>query len=384
MRALCMLLFMTVCAQVYVLSTRENPIPLDRFMAIEESMKSAQSQRQLLAIHHELLQAVKDQRTDQAVYELGVFYAAYGYPRAAASAFDYIRQSNAAHFEAHYAYANIAAVLGHLDIAYQGFEEAARIADHELMQAECYYRLGLLALRQEDAVLAAGAFESALQTTDYPAARLELAKLALAQADEDRFYRHYNVLREHYAMATEVYHLTLRAEEAGFAVPSLVENDEREIQLTYDYSSSRDAAIRQDFGVSINEIESLAERGNHQAPNELALRKQSRDLSRIENGQKLFKQAQCTMCHGEHAQGNIAPNLRDDYWIYGSDMLRIVESISDGRKHNHMPAQKHLLGATEIEDLAIYIAHLNRQKDQAGGKAVEGKKSDGTFNPITY
>ncbi len=68
----------------------------------------------------------------------------------------------------------------------------------------------------------------------------------------------------------------------------------------------------------------------------------------------------CSACHGSEGQGNAllgAPNLSDDYWIYGSSLQTITETIANGRQ-NRMPAWGELLGSERVKLLAAYVYSL--------------------------
>ena len=52
------------------------------------------------------------------------------------------------------------------------------------------------------------------------------------------------------------------------------------------------------------------------------------EIARIEAGRQVFL-TNCAACHGEDAKGNQdlgAPNLSDQFWIYGGDIEKIVTS----------------------------------------------------------
>jgi cytochrome c oxidase cbb3-type subunit 3 len=102
------------------------------------------------------------------------------------------------------------------------------------------------------------------------------------------------------------------------------------------------------------------------AQNEPELRAASRDPRRIAHGQQLFVKALCSSCHGSDATGLVGPNLRDRWWIHGSDLCDLVQTISDGRANGAMPAQRANLSRNDIADLAIYVVSLNRQGERSG------------------
>jgi cytochrome c oxidase cbb3-type subunit III len=68
----------------------------------------------------------------------------------------------------------------------------------------------------------------------------------------------------------------------------------------------------------------------------------------------------CTACHGADGKGNTllgAPNLTDEYWIYGGSLATITETIANGRG-NRMPAHRDLLGMRKVRLLAAYVYSL--------------------------
>lgn len=80
-------------------------------------------------------------------------------------------------------------------------------------------------------------------------------------------------------------------------------------------------------------------------------------------GKELFA-ANCASCHGEDAKGNVelgAPNLTDDFWIYGGDPQAIFTSIYGGRQ-GHMPHWEGRLSPTERKILTLYVRDLGKNR----------------------
>ena len=87
------------------------------------------------------------------------------------------------------------------------------------------------------------------------------------------------------------------------------------------------------------------------------------DPALIAAGREKF-QTFCIACHGPEGKGNPmlgAPDLTDDYWLYGGSEQIIQTSIRDGRQ-GVMPAQKDLLGAERIHVLAAYVYSLSHEQ----------------------
>ena len=93
----------------------------------------------------------------------------------------------------------------------------------------------------------------------------------------------------------------------------------------------------------------------------------------VSAGKTLFSD-NCAACHQSGGQGKIGsyPNLTDDDWIYGGSYDKINATISNGR-HGYMPPFGEALDATQIDDLANYVATLSGLKADAT-KAAKGKE----------
>ena len=86
---------------------------------------------------------------------------------------------------------------------------------------------------------------------------------------------------------------------------------------------------------------------------------------RIAVGAEIFAE-NCAGCHGDTGAGNLelgAPNLTDDFWIYGGDDAAVFSSIWDGRQ-GWMPAWEDRLSETERKILAVYLQHLKQETAQ--------------------
>jgi len=107
------------------------------------------------------------------------------------------------------------------------------------------------------------------------------------------------------------------------------------------------------------------------------LRALLRDPAAVQLGRRVFA-ANCTLCHGVHGEGAQGPNLRDDFWIGGSDMTDIIACIADGRAARGMPSWRASLGRDQLRGLAAFIASL------AGSEDGHGKKPEGVRRPISW
>ena len=87
------------------------------------------------------------------------------------------------------------------------------------------------------------------------------------------------------------------------------------------------------------------------------------DPALIAAGKEKF-QTLCVACHGPDGKGNPmlgAPDLTDDYWLYGGIQEAIETSIRNGRM-GVMPAHKDLLSPERIHVLAAYVYSLSHEQ----------------------
>ena len=78
------------------------------------------------------------------------------------------------------------------------------------------------------------------------------------------------------------------------------------------------------------------------------------------SGAKHFA-AICSACHGPEAKGMTqfgAPDLTDDYWLYGRSRAAVRTAIEQGR-NGTMPAHEPLIGATRARLAAAYVWSLS-------------------------
>lgn len=89
-------------------------------------------------------------------------------------------------------------------------------------------------------------------------------------------------------------------------------------------------------------------------------------------GKKLFEGV-CAACHGVDGKGNQelgAPDLTDNYWMYGSSKDSLLKTINEGR-HGQMPAHGPLLGDTRARLVAAYVWSLSNKPQQAKGAKTQ-------------
>jgi cytochrome c oxidase cbb3-type subunit 3 len=87
------------------------------------------------------------------------------------------------------------------------------------------------------------------------------------------------------------------------------------------------------------------------------------DAALVTAGKDKF-QTFCVACHGPEGKGNPmlgAPDLTDDYWLYGGSQETVETSIRGGRM-GMMPAHKGLLSAERIHVLSAYVYGLSHEQ----------------------
>lgn len=91
----------------------------------------------------------------------------------------------------------------------------------------------------------------------------------------------------------------------------------------------------------------------------------------VTRGEKVFGKF-CASCHGQNAEGNTifgAPNLTDNYWLYGDDKDALVHSVYYGRA-GVMPAWKDRLSELDIKVLSMYVAQMAASQLQGAKNAT--------------
>ncbi len=77
-------------------------------------------------------------------------------------------------------------------------------------------------------------------------------------------------------------------------------------------------------------------------------------------GQAIYEE-HCVACHAADGSGiaNLGPNLADDYWQWGGNMITIRQSITTGRTAE-CPAQQDILSDAQIQLLTAYTLSLSQ------------------------
>ena len=80
----------------------------------------------------------------------------------------------------------------------------------------------------------------------------------------------------------------------------------------------------------------------------------------------------CVKCHGARGEGNIGPNLTDEFWIAGGSALDIYQTILHGRDGKGMPSWGLVLGTGACKQLAAYVVTI--RGSNLPGKAPQGER----------
>ena len=101
------------------------------------------------------------------------------------------------------------------------------------------------------------------------------------------------------------------------------------------------------------------------------------DREAMQVGRRLFLN-NCSTCHGVNGGGTPGfPNLRDPYWIWGSDYQAIETTLRSGR-HGVMPAWGPALGNEGVTNVANYAMQLAGFEHDAEAAAA-GQAQYNTF-----
>ncbi len=78
----------------------------------------------------------------------------------------------------------------------------------------------------------------------------------------------------------------------------------------------------------------------------------------IEAGKTIFV-TKCASCHNTLGQGNIGPNLTDDYWLHGAGMTNVTKTIKYGFPAKGMLAWRGELTPQQIQQVASFVLTLH-------------------------
>ena len=82
------------------------------------------------------------------------------------------------------------------------------------------------------------------------------------------------------------------------------------------------------------------------------------DPAALEAGKNIFL-TKCANCHNKLGEGNIGPNLTDDYWIHGAGIISITKTVKYGFPAKGMLAWRGELTPEQILQVASYVLTLH-------------------------
>jgi cytochrome c oxidase cbb3-type subunit 3 len=119
------------------------------------------------------------------------------------------------------------------------------------------------------------------------------------------------------------------------------------------------ASVEQTYADEMREQrELMAASAIGQEMNEEGLTRLMHDPAMMKDARSLFV-LRCSQCHADRGQGNIGPNLTDEYWLYGSaSLMDLLEIIGNGRPQKGMPMWSRTLRPVELAELAAFVGTL--------------------------
>ncbi len=132
----------------------------------------------------------------------------------------------------------------------------------------------------------------------------------------------------------------------------------------------RSVAAQYDRELAANTLLQFKEIGEL-TPDERTIAEYMQKDSWLKVGAGIFK-TNCISCHGRNAEGNVGPNLTDDYYKNLGDLEGIARVITQGAANNAMPAWNNRLVNNEIVLVSAYVASLRGTNE--AGKGPEGRE----------
>lgn len=131
-------------------------------------------------------------------------------------------------------------------------------------------------------------------------------------------------------------------------------------------------SVEDQYGIALAENTRLqfAEIGDLN-PDEATLASYMNKPNWVRVGQSVFK-ANCISCHGREGEGQVGPNLTDEYYKNVKNIEDIAKVIINGAGGGAMPKWSDRLHPNEIVLVSAYVATL-RGQDIESNRGPEGK-----------
>jgi len=94
------------------------------------------------------------------------------------------------------------------------------------------------------------------------------------------------------------------------------------------------------------------------------------DPSMMNGGKKIFV-AKCATCHGIFGEGGIGPNLTDDHWLHGAQLMDVYRTVREGVPAKGMLAWERQLRPAELLAVSAHVGGL-LGSDPPNAKAPQG------------
>lgn len=139
------------------------------------------------------------------------------------------------------------------------------------------------------------------------------------------------------------------------------------------YTIAGGPTLKQEYDVAFKQFQEQTEKSAASAgvETEESLTGYMKNETAVANGAAVFS-AKCAMCHGDHLEGKIGPNLTDQFWINGDGTrTAVLHVIVKGSPAKGMPAWEGMLKPKELKDVAAYV-YSKIGSNPSNAKAPEG------------
>lgn len=92
----------------------------------------------------------------------------------------------------------------------------------------------------------------------------------------------------------------------------------------------------------------------------------------IAAGLAIYTQS-CAVCHGNEGEGGIGPNLTDEYWLHGGELVDVFKTVKYGVLDKGMVPWEQSLTPAQIAEVSNYILTL-RGTNPPNAKEPQGEK----------
>lgn len=128
-----------------------------------------------------------------------------------------------------------------------------------------------------------------------------------------------------------------------------------------------------DLKAEMAQIQALRPSSEGPKDDEKELTKLSSNPAMIAKGKSIYD-SKCSACHGVELQGQIGPNLTDEYWIHGrGGLVEIASVVRGGVLDKGMPNWESQLNDEEIRAVTVFVAS-RKGSNPPNAKPPQGEK----------